>query len=389
METIDEKNYLKKLGAYFFKSILAENNIDVTTRSTMYYLEVISHQINLNNIRDQEGLLLYIEYLIYDNVETVLNLDVSRWVTDALYYNAIYLVDELPFAMNRDPLNLAKIGNARTREINSAIDKMGVTMDSVLSKPHYSKFLEYKNLLDKMSTLSELNTSLQIEKSKKEREISNMVRPESKDIYERYKNVSLSHNFLVQLEPYMDELISQMGLQISEGRKHDYLQSMREKVSDGTIDNIEGAKLYLKTLLQLSPPTVSELGLDTRPRNALYGGGFFLLCDIEEATPEILRKQRGMGEQSYEIIVKKLNERGITISEFGKKLDTPISRINRIVEVDGVQIPNLKVDIYKKTKNNISTLQERLRLIDLEIEDTKTKIDEFKDKVVGKKDPVR
>ena len=136
-------------------------------------------------------------------------------------------------------------------------------------------------------------------------------------------------------------------------------------------------------------PTVSELGLDTRPKNALYGGGFFLLCDLEETTPEILRKQRGMGEQSYDVIIESLKERGITISEFGKKVDTPISRINTIVEVDGIQVPKLRVDNYKKTRDSIHTLQEKIELINLELKETESKIEEFRDKIVSTKDPVR
>lgn len=389
METIIDKDRLRKLGANFFNNILVQNNIDITERSSLDYQAAIAHQINLDNIRDESSLLLYIEYLTHDNVATVSDLDLPIIIKNALWYNEIYLADELPFVVNEDTFKLRKLGNARTLEISAAIDKIGLTIDSVLSKPHYSKFFEYKNLLDKMSKLSELKTSLNFEIEKKERELSNILRPESKNTYDRFKNGPLSSNFLIQLESYMDELIIESGLQISEGRKHDYLHSMREKVSDGTIDNVDGAKLYLKTLVLLSPPTVSELGLDTRPKNALYGGGFFLLCDLEETTPEILRKQRGMGEQSYDIIIESLKERGITISEFGKKVDTPISRINTIVEVDGVQIPNLKVDSYKKIKNNIGTLQERLCLIDLEIEDTKTKIDELKDGTASTKDHVR
>ena len=140
---------------------------------------------------------------------------------------------------------------------------------------------------------------------------------------------------------------------------------MRSKVSDGTIDDIDGAKLYLKKLIFSKTPTVFELGLDTRARNALHGGGFFLICDLEETTPEILKKQRGMGEQSYELIVERLRERGVTISEFGRRVSTPISELNIIVDVEGVQLPRLKVDRYKRIKDRIAMLESGINLIDI------------------------
>jgi len=123
------------------------------------------------------------------------------------------------------------------------------------------------------------------------------------------------------------------------GRRTDFDKLILEIWTDGTIRAKEALELASQTLArffkQIYKPvfeevkksqaepadnevlrlTVEELNLPTRIANALRRGGYGTVRDLTEATKEEIIKVKNLGKKSFQIIIKKLGEKGVGIKK--------------------------------------------------------------------------